>query len=368
MGWSNMLPEVLDVIARKHIVFYEDYHSFAGVCKSWHTVALKAAKEVAKGNGAPSRLPSLMLSEETKDKKCREIYLLSNKTIREIRLPQVYGKLCMSSCGWLLTVANDHSSQLINPLSREIFELPKVDTFPRSDIKIWYDSIKKLLFIAELSLVVVVWGYQEKLGYCRIGDNKWTPVDNAGSTIMDITYYNRQVYIFDFHFAVKVWDVHGEDPTKIVVLHSHVPADFYADDAEDLRIAYILGLDDGERKRLLVVSRKGVIDQDEDDYETNFLRVWDFDLEDREWSKVSDLGNKTLFVGHSSSFWIEDTTGVIKGNCIYFTDDVVEAYRESQYGGGEDMGTYDLSDESIARHFTGESHSHLTPPIWLQSM
>ena len=108
MGWSNMLPEVLDVIARKHIVFYEDYHSFAGVCKSWHTVALKAAKEVAKGNGPPSRLPSLMLSEEVEDKKYREIYLLSNKTIREIRLPEVYGKLCMSSCGWLLTVADDH--------------------------------------------------------------------------------------------------------------------------------------------------------------------------------------------------------------------------------------------------------------------
>ncbi|PWA96329.1 hypothetical protein CTI12_AA040960 [Artemisia annua] len=184
---------------------------------------------------------------------------------------------------------------------------------------------------------------------------------------MDITYYNRKVYIFKFSYVIQVWDVHGEDPTKIVVLHSHVPFDFYADDAEDLGISYIVGLDDGERKRLFVVSRKGPI-KDEGDYETKYLQAWDFDLENREWSEVSDLGNKTLFVGHSSTFWIEDTTGVIKGNCIYFTDDVVDVYRESEYGGGRDMGIYDLSDECfIRRHFTGKSRSHLTPPIWLQA-
>ncbi|GJV80521.1 hypothetical protein Tco_1516391 [Tanacetum coccineum] len=33
-----------------------------------------------------------------------------------------------SSCGWLLTVAKDFSSQLINPLSREIINLPKMTT------------------------------------------------------------------------------------------------------------------------------------------------------------------------------------------------------------------------------------------------
>ncbi|GJU79659.1 stomatal closure-related actin-binding protein 3-like protein [Tanacetum coccineum] len=66
MGWSNMLPEVLylNVIARKHIVFYEDYPSLAGVCKSWHSAALQAAK----GNTPPSRLPSPMLSEKMKMK------------------------------------------------------------------------------------------------------------------------------------------------------------------------------------------------------------------------------------------------------------------------------------------------------------
>ncbi|GJS97624.1 zinc finger, CCHC-type containing protein [Tanacetum coccineum] len=98
------------------------------------------------------------------------------------------------------------------------------------------------------------------------------------------------------------------------------------------------------------------------------FHVLAFDLESGNWSKVKDFGRKTLFVGFSSSFWIEDTSGVIKGNCIYYTDDERQEYKYSKKGGGRDMGIYHLSDGTIEHHFTGESYSHCTPPIWLQSM
>ncbi|GKD47316.1 zinc finger, CCHC-type containing protein, partial [Tanacetum coccineum] len=52
---------------------------------------------------------------------------------------------------------------------------------------------------------------------------------------------------------------------------------------------------------------------------------------------------------------MEDTTGVIKSNCIYYTDDVLELYGGSQKGGGRDMGIYHLSDGTIEPHFSGES-------------
>ncbi|GJX46361.1 hypothetical protein Tco_0271551 [Tanacetum coccineum] len=132
LGWNGRIcyPEVLDIIAHKHINFYEDYHRFAGVCKSWHSVALYNASKHHYANGPPSRLPSLMLAEKStddNDKKFRELFLLSNKSIRKIRLPQVHGKIRLSSSGWLLTVGEDHAAQLINPLSRETINLPKVD-------------------------------------------------------------------------------------------------------------------------------------------------------------------------------------------------------------------------------------------------
>ena len=78
MMWSGMLPELLNMInARRCIGFYEDYFSFAGVCKSWHSVAA-AAVHSDYSNGPPSRFPSLLLAEKEKDgREFRELFLFS---------------------------------------------------------------------------------------------------------------------------------------------------------------------------------------------------------------------------------------------------------------------------------------------------
>ncbi|PWA94669.1 hypothetical protein CTI12_AA058030 [Artemisia annua] len=367
----EMLPELLTIVAQKHVTFCEDYHSFAGVCKSWRSAALNTYPY---SNGPPSRLPSLMLAEKCDDEQeFRDLFLLSNKTIRKIRLPQAYGKLCVSSCGWLLTVGEDYASQLINPLSHETINLPKVDTFPQFlKYSQWDMGISKLILLIPSSLVIVSWGCWGKLGFCHIGDNKWTSAENGwGGKIYDITYYNGQVYSFDCNKNIRACNVNGKDPTLLVEVVT-MPDNVYDQEVDG---AYIIGLDDNERKRLLVVIREGMFDDIDEDhescdetYKTKSFQVFDYDLETGKWSKVKDFGTKTLFVGRSSSFWIEDTTGVVKGNCIYYTDDVVDLYRGSTKGGGRDMGIYHLSDGTIEPHFTGESRNLVTPPMWLQSM
>ncbi|GJZ43304.1 hypothetical protein Tco_0590559 [Tanacetum coccineum] len=193
MEWSEMLPEVLERIALKHIAFYEDYLSFAGVCKSWRLAA--AARTYHNSNGPPSRLPSLMLAEKSDDHESRELFLLSNKSIRKIRLPEAYA-----------------------------------------------------------------------------------------------------------------WNVNGKDPAVMVDV-AMTPEDVVMTLEYDYHSAYIVGLDDGERKQLLVIIQKGI------DYTKSF-QVLAYDLQSRNWSKVKDFGTKTLFVGHTSSFWVEDTTGVIKGDSL----------------------------------------------------
>ncbi|GKB15304.1 hypothetical protein Tco_0849227, partial [Tanacetum coccineum] len=139
--WSGMLLELLNMISRKYIVYYEDYLTFARVCKSWH--AAPARGEYS--NGPPSWFPSLLLAEKDKDgREFRGLFLLSDKSIRKIRLPEAYGKVCRSSCGWLITAGRDDAAQLINPLSRETINLPKVDTFdhPKSlELSEWHEGI-----------------------------------------------------------------------------------------------------------------------------------------------------------------------------------------------------------------------------------
>ncbi|GJX75406.1 pyridoxal 5'-phosphate synthase-like subunit PDX1.2 [Tanacetum coccineum] len=139
-------------------------------------------------NGLPSRFLSLMLAQKSKDKEFHELSLLSNKSICKksickIRLPQIYDKVFMTSCGWLIIVGEDFSSQLINPLSCETINHLKVNTFDpeyflREDSE-WYGGIRKLILLTNnnqstlvLPLVVVSWGWARQLGFCQPGDSK----------------------------------------------------------------------------------------------------------------------------------------------------------------------------------------------------
>ncbi|PWA44778.1 hypothetical protein CTI12_AA523490 [Artemisia annua] len=374
MEWSELFPEVLDIIARKCITSYEDYPGFAGVCKSWR---LAAARTYRNSNGPPSRLPSFMLVDRSADQESRELFLLSNKSIRKIRLPEVYGKACRSSCGWLLTVGEDFSSQLINPLSREVINLPKADTFPDNPLE-WADTISNVVLLMESKMVLVIWGFPKKLGFCHIGDNKWTSVEQPFyKSILDITFYNGQVYTLNcFDKKIQACNVNGKHPTALVDIAT-MPEDVYEGEPYDVgsRRAYIVGLDDGERKQLLVIIRFLKLNKPK-----SFIRffklnkpksfkVFAYDLESGSWSKVKDFGKKTLFVGCGSSFWIEDTTGVIKGNGIYYIDTEYLNHPDGRVVGVRYTGIYyHMSNGTIEPHFTRESRSHFTPPLWLQSM
>nr|GEZ64989.1 hypothetical protein [Tanacetum cinerariifolium] len=194
MEWSEMLHEVLDIIAQKHITFYEDYLSFACVCKSWR---IAAARTYHNSTGPPSWLPSLIFSIESKDdKKSHELFLLSNKSIRKIRLREAYGKVYISSCGWLLTVGEDFTTQLLIPLSHEIINLPKIDTFPEAIHPLnWGYAISEILLkdqaddlergVSRDEIKSAVWN-------CR--DNKSPGPDG-----------------FNLEFFKKYWDVVGSD-------------------------------------------------------------------------------------------------------------------------------------------------------------
>ncbi|GKD24251.1 hypothetical protein Tco_1230465, partial [Tanacetum coccineum] len=122
-------------------------------------------------------LPSLMLADKSDDQLSRELFQLSNKCIREIRLPQAYGKICMSSCGWLLTLGEDFATQ--SSKARQNLARPVL---------------------------------QRRPAFCHFGDKRWTThVEEADYDLLAVS-------------------------------------------------AYIIGLDDDERKRLLLIVREGLND------------------------------------------------------------------------------------------------------------
>lgn len=127
------------------------------------------------------------------------------------------------------------------------------------------------------------------------------------------------IYAYDCNYYIRAWDVYGEDPNQIVDV-TRLSVDELVLRVDDVNAygdilggAYILGFDDGERTRLVVVIRKGVLVLDrslllDECYKTTYFQVWGYDLGTGKWSRLKDLGTKILFVGHSLSFWVEQDT------------------------------------------------------------
>ncbi|GKA20592.1 hypothetical protein Tco_0700581 [Tanacetum coccineum] len=138
-------------------------------------------------------------------------------------------------------------------------------------------------------------------------------------------YMGRKVYSFDCYDTIRACNVNGKDPAVMVDV-AKITEDVYD---KHVFSGYIVGLDDGERKQLLVIIKEGCI----------------------------MMGNVLRLIRESFKVLAYD-----------LENDEYGEYEYSEKGGGRDMGIYHFSDGTIESHFTGESRSHFTPPIWLQSM
>nr|GEY56616.1 zinc finger, CCHC-type [Tanacetum cinerariifolium] len=129
----------------------------------------------------------------------------------------------------------------------------------------------------------------------------------SNKSIRKIRLREIYVYAFDMSNTIRACDVNEIDRAVLVHLAT-IPEEV---NYGHVFSGYIVGLDDGERKQLLVIieylMRKAGI------YYTKSFKVFAYDLESGNWSRVTDFGTKTLFVGNThSSFWVADATGVIK--------------------------------------------------------
>ncbi|WMV28320.1 hypothetical protein MTR67_021705 [Solanum verrucosum] len=119
------------------------------------------------------------------------------------------------------------------------------------------------------------------------------------------------------------------------------------------------------RGELFVITRDGICNHPEtktygvDEFVASKV---DVDNENDE-EVVDDLENRSLFLGFSASLAVEQYR--CKANHIYFTDDCSTADHFSEKGGGKDMDIYNLLDDTIEPHYTGESYHRFSPPIWI---
>ncbi|XP_078157721.1 F-box/kelch-repeat protein At1g57790-like isoform X2 [Carex rostrata] len=128
--WSDMAYDALERITS--FLPLKDYHRFSAVCKNWRLVAKQ------KRHSPAPQLPWLVLGDEPGTGK-RMFYNLSEDKHYAMDIPELYGRyICGSSHGWLVAIDIKLTGILINPFTREFYELP---LFPHYNIGLSSTSI-----------------------------------------------------------------------------------------------------------------------------------------------------------------------------------------------------------------------------------
>ncbi|TXG50526.1 hypothetical protein EZV62_023050 [Acer yangbiense] len=361
VDWSAV-DDLLLVEISQRMVLHTDFAAFRGVCTSWRSAVPKENFKL--------KMPWLLLPPKICSD-LRDFVIPPQGVTRRTLLPEANAKMCFSSKGWLITIARDLSMNLLHPFSRDQIKLPHIKSFDNRrslDMSKTYASfIHKVVLSSDPlltsdSIVMVIHGDKGVLAYSKPGDKAWTTINTWRGKYFDFTFYKGRFYAINSHGKIMACDVRGDNPTiaqQVANMPDNIPL------CEKVYIVESLG-------RLLVVIRDGVSlrpikkESSQTTYGNYGFRVYEVDLSTNNWTRIKDMGNTTLFLGHSSSMSIESDGVYAKPNRIYFTDDCIDAYWFKKKGGGKDMGIYNIEDGSIEPYLLGDSRHRLTPPMWVE--
>ncbi|XP_058203106.1 F-box protein SKIP23-like [Rhododendron vialii] len=363
--WAELHQDLLAFIA-KRIGLLEDFISFARVCKSWCSVAVKR-----NFNGS-RQTPWLMLAGEEEEEAenlitsdyRRFISITNGELIGRIMLPEAKGKRCLESLGWFVTISETGDMSLLNPMSRVQISLPHITTFKNyvEGLPTIFNIVQKAVLSSvpspsskDYALMVIyegclypgaiLWARRWGKDFClrRLGSNP-TKAREVGQIGAPKFIGPKQLYI-----------VESQGELLIVVR-----------DGCDISFA-----DEKDHESFMKGSLEETLynfDEPRIHYGVQEFRVFKVDLLSDGWTSelIQSLGDNALFLGDSSSISIEASKFPgIRPNCIYYTDDNWEAYIYSKQGGGKDTGIYNLEDRSRTAFYQGVSRSRVCPPLWV---
>ncbi|KAJ4789123.1 F-box family protein [Rhynchospora pubera] len=224
-AWSDLTNDVLEHITS--FLAFPDHYRFGAVCKNWRSVSKQRRYPPA------PQLPWLVLEEEKETRK-HKFYSLSDAKHYSIEIPELHGRyICGSSHGWLFAVDIKINGILVNPFTRECYELPPFPAFSvMTDVTTLVEQLPsdytegprnatfeemriKIVFKAILShdpmersdfTAMIMFGYKRTPAFWRPGDLCWTVVDGTKGSMEDIVYFKGSFYVLSPSNKVSVMD------------------------------------------------------------------------------------------------------------------------------------------------------------------
>lgn len=276
-------------------------------------------------------------------------------------------------------------------------------------------------------VVMAICGEVGHLGFCRPGDKRWTLVPQPENHGYDhVIYWRNQFYAVDSGGSVVVCDIGVSPPKETIFIQRPSPwirghmrylainpsgelllvVRYWHYDVTDDHDANVNGegndMDyneesydaDGDEENENVNGGGNDSDYNEENYydddddsenetdeeyasENNYILtgyhktsrfdIYKLDEESKNWRKVNGLGDYLLFLGNNHAICLlADDFPQCKRNCIYFTDDYLDAHLQEGVK-GYDIGIFNLKDKSIEPFPCCPDDTLLIwcPPIWV---
>uniref|UniRef100_A0A5B7BJP1 Putative F-box protein SKIP23-like n=1 Tax=Davidia involucrata TaxID=16924 RepID=A0A5B7BJP1_DAVIN len=400
VGWSDLPAELLTKIA-EHLTTHTDLLRFRAVCSSWRS---SAASPSNKSPPLPLQLPFPIAPHSFLNPNRRGFFALTESTIYRIQPLQEHRNPSTSQSGskgflFRLQEGKSGSIRLLIPLSTQPIK-PLPETFPKvlnlldsriSEINKSYSLefvhlSNTLLGLGELSAVIVdkvvilskaddfrvLVIYAGKLNFFKLGDEKWTVIDDERLVSYDdIIDYNGQLCAIDHDGRVVLID------SSLMI--REIACSISGGGGHQKHLVEAFG-------DLLLVDRyldygpryNGEAEQNRI-YKYNFaditinFKVYKLNEREGRWIQLKSLGDLVLFVCEDCCFSVSvrDFDGC-KGNCIYFTDKLFSrcyGYDHAFRGiSGHDTGVFNLEDGSLGllESYPGYSQIFWPPPAWLR--
>ncbi|MED6132633.1 hypothetical protein PIB30_020971 [Stylosanthes scabra] len=355
--WANIHHDMLNEIT-KRFHSYNDYFQLRLVCKQWN---LKLPKIPNNGNKVPWLLSPIAIdASETRD--------LEEKGIYHLMLPDMLQDniIVGSSHGWLISVVvNEGTVQILNPFTQvQLDLLPPVSTLPNligndgsqyilSDFHRPLDHSFVHRFLVHKVIInsapnddnkdlmaVAIYGCASTLVFYKPNnDRRW--IKFSADRFMDVIFFEEKIYAVEKYGQLYEFDLKTKPEPMGGIYEAPPPSDVVT---HFQQVKYLVGCAHNGSLLMLVRHYNELKDEERGGWETYKFDIYELKKNAKAWSRIYNLGNYILVIGHNSSVQMLASNFFNgKGNQIYFTDNLENLDCPCYHN----IGIYNLKDQSF---------------------
>ncbi|KAJ4807788.1 F-box family protein [Rhynchospora pubera] len=374
-AWSDLTFDVLEYITS--FLPLPDHYRFGAVCKNWRSVSKQRRHPPA------PQLPWLVL-EDAKETNKRKFYSLSEAKHYSLDVPELHGRyICGSSHGWLFAVDLKITGILINPFTRECYELPPLPAYTRrinvttliekvpddyngGPIGLTFEEIQpRYIFKAILShdpketsdfTAMILFGEMHESAFWRPGDSSWTVIDGPRGSMDDILYFKGNFYAVSPRNKIYVVDFEPEP--KLIKVGPKIPLENGVESCGIQR--YLIDFNG----HMLLIERTYKSDEKARCITDGFI-VIEPKLEQNCYNICYDIDGYALFLGRNACIHVDSChLPKCKKNGIYFTHPN-ESLSPKKFG-FHDLGVFDMTDKTMGTFYSVDVFFPcIDSPVWI---